>query len=60
MVSPPGLFEVPPKLDQAYIEAVQLAGEYAHGGRGVVVAKMRDIRSSVHRSWEHMFDERTQ
>ena len=43
MDSPPVLFEVGSELGAAYIEAMQLAGEYAYAGRDVVVAKVLDI-----------------
>ena len=37
MDSPPVLFETDSELGQAYIAAMQLAGDYAHAGRDVVV-----------------------
>src|SRR3954465_5221466 len=43
MDSPPVLFEVDSELGQAYIAAMQLAGEYAYAGRDVVVDKVLDI-----------------
>jgi tRNA-splicing ligase RtcB len=43
MDSPPVLFEVDSELGQAYIAAMQLAGEYAYAGRDVVVSKVLDI-----------------
>ncbi|HET8651631.1 MAG TPA: RtcB family protein [Gaiellaceae bacterium] len=43
MDSPPVLLEVDSDLGQAYISAMQLAGEYAHAGRDVVVAKVLEI-----------------
>ena len=43
MDSPPVLFEVDSELGQAYISAMQLAGDYAHAGRDVVVAKVLEI-----------------
>jgi tRNA-splicing ligase RtcB (3'-phosphate/5'-hydroxy nucleic acid ligase) len=46
MDSPPVLFEVGSELGEAYIEAMQLAGEYAHAGRDVVVDKVLEILSA--------------
>jgi tRNA-splicing ligase RtcB (3'-phosphate/5'-hydroxy nucleic acid ligase) len=43
MDSPPVLFEVDSELGQSYIEAMQLAGEYAYAGRDVVVDKVLEI-----------------
>jgi tRNA-splicing ligase RtcB len=43
MDSPPVLFEVDSELGQAYISAMQLAGEYAYAGRDIVVAKVLEI-----------------
>src|SRR5215471_7218377 len=43
MDSPPVLFEVDSELGDAYIAAMELAGEYAHAGRDVVVAKVLEI-----------------
>src|ERR1700683_4376200 len=43
MDSPPVLFEVGSELGDAYIEAMQLAGEYAYAGRDVVVGKVLNI-----------------
>jgi tRNA-splicing ligase RtcB len=43
MDSPPVLFEVDSELGQAYIAAMQLAGEYAYAGRDIVVAKVLEI-----------------
>ncbi len=43
MDSPPVLFEVDSELGQAYVSAMQLAGEYAYAGRDVVVGKVLDI-----------------
>jgi tRNA-splicing ligase RtcB (3'-phosphate/5'-hydroxy nucleic acid ligase) len=43
MDSPPVLFEVGSELGDAYIAAMQLAGEYAYAGRDVVVAKVLEI-----------------
>jgi tRNA-splicing ligase RtcB len=46
MDSPPVLFEVGSELGEAYVAAMQLAGEYAYAGRDVVVAKVLDILGS--------------
>jgi tRNA-splicing ligase RtcB (3'-phosphate/5'-hydroxy nucleic acid ligase) len=43
MDSPPVLFEVESELGQAYISAMELAGEYAYAGRDVVVEKALEI-----------------
>jgi tRNA-splicing ligase RtcB (3'-phosphate/5'-hydroxy nucleic acid ligase) len=43
MDSPPVLFEIDSELGQAYISAMQLAGEYAYAGRDTVVAKVLGI-----------------
>jgi tRNA-splicing ligase RtcB len=43
MDSPPVLFEVGSELGDAYIAAMQLAGEYAYAGRDVVVSKVLEI-----------------
>jgi tRNA-splicing ligase RtcB len=43
MDSPPVLFEVGSELGQSYIAAMELAGDYAHAGRNVVVAKVLEI-----------------
>ena len=43
MDSPPVLFEVDSELGQAYVSAMELAGEYAYAGRDVVVAKVLEI-----------------
>jgi tRNA-splicing ligase RtcB (3'-phosphate/5'-hydroxy nucleic acid ligase) len=43
MDSPPVLFEVGTELGDAYIAAMQLAGEYAYAGRDVVVGKVLEI-----------------
>jgi tRNA-splicing ligase RtcB (3'-phosphate/5'-hydroxy nucleic acid ligase) len=55
MDSPPVLFEVDSELGQAYIEAMQLAGEYAYAGRDVVVDKVLDIlgTEAVHEVHNH-------
>ena len=43
MDSPPVLFSVESELGQAYIAAMELAGEYAYAGRDVVVARVLEI-----------------
>jgi tRNA-splicing ligase RtcB (3'-phosphate/5'-hydroxy nucleic acid ligase) len=43
MDSPPVLFEIDSELGQAYVAAMELAGEYAYAGRDVVVAKVLEI-----------------
>lgn len=43
MDSPPILFELNSELGQSYIEAMQLAGEYAYAGRDMVVSKVLEI-----------------
>ena len=43
MDSPPVLFRVDSELGQAYIAAMNLAGEYAYAGRDTVVAKVLEI-----------------
>jgi tRNA-splicing ligase RtcB len=43
MDSPPVLFEVGSELGDAYVAAMQLAGEYAYAGRDVVVEKVLEI-----------------
>jgi tRNA-splicing ligase RtcB len=45
MDSPPVLFEVASELGEAYIAAMQLAGEYAYAGRDAVVGKVLEILS---------------
>jgi tRNA-splicing ligase RtcB (3'-phosphate/5'-hydroxy nucleic acid ligase) len=55
MDSPPVLFEVDSELGQSYIEAMQLAGEYAYAGRDVVVDKVLEIlgTEAVHEVHNH-------
>jgi tRNA-splicing ligase RtcB len=43
MDSPPVLFKVGSELGDAYVSAMELAGEYAYAGRDVVVAKVLEI-----------------
>ena len=55
MDSPPVLLEVGTELGDAYIEAMQLAGEYAYAGRDVVVAKVLEIlgADAIHEVHNH-------
>jgi tRNA-splicing ligase RtcB len=55
MDSPPVLLEVDSEIGQAYIEAMQLAGEYAYAGRDVVVGKVLEIlgANAVHEVHNH-------
>jgi tRNA-splicing ligase RtcB (3'-phosphate/5'-hydroxy nucleic acid ligase) len=55
MDSPPVLLEVGSELGDAYIEAMELAGEYAYAGRDVVVAKVLEIlgAESTHEVHNH-------
>jgi tRNA-splicing ligase RtcB len=43
MDSPPALLAIDSEAGQGYVEAMQLAGEYAYAGRDVVVDKVLDI-----------------
>src|SRR5881409_747142 len=43
MDSPPVLFEAGSELGEAYVAAMELAGEYAYAGRDVVVDKVLEI-----------------
>jgi tRNA-splicing ligase RtcB len=43
MDSPPVLFEVGSELGEAYVSAMELAGEYAYAGRDAVVDKVLEI-----------------
>jgi len=43
MDSPSVLFEIDSELGQAYLSAMELAGDYAYAGRDVVVAKVLEI-----------------
>jgi tRNA-splicing ligase RtcB (3'-phosphate/5'-hydroxy nucleic acid ligase) len=47
MDSPPVLFEVGSELGDAYVSAMQLAGDYAYAGRDVVVSKVVEILGAV-------------
>jgi tRNA-splicing ligase RtcB len=55
MDSPPVLFAVGSELGDAYIAAMELAGEYAYAGRDVVVAKVLEILAAeaVHEVHNH-------
>jgi len=55
MDSPPVLFEVGSELGEAYVSAMQLAGDYAHAGRDVVVSKVLEIlgAEAVHEVHNH-------
>jgi tRNA-splicing ligase RtcB (3'-phosphate/5'-hydroxy nucleic acid ligase) len=55
MDSPPVLFPVGSELGEAYVAAMQLAGEYAYAGRDVVVAKVLEIlgAAAVHEVHNH-------
>src|SRR5947209_2330241 len=55
MDSPPVLFETGTELGDAYIEAMELAGEYAYAGRDVVVAKVLEIlgAEAIHEVHNH-------
>jgi len=63
MDSPPVLFEVGSELGDAYISAMELAGEYAYAGRDIVVAKVLEILGAeavheVHNHHNYAFRER--
>lgn len=55
MDSPPVLLELGTELGDSYIEAMQLAGEYAYAGRDVVVAKVLEIlgAEAIHEVHNH-------
>src|SRR2546421_273374 len=55
MDSPPVLFPADSELGQAYVGAMELAGEYAYAGRDVVVAKVLEIlgAQAVHEVHNH-------
>ena len=55
MDSPPVLFEVGSELGDAYVAAMELAGQYAYAGRDVVVAKVLEIlgAEAVHEVHNH-------
>jgi tRNA-splicing ligase RtcB (3'-phosphate/5'-hydroxy nucleic acid ligase) len=55
MDSPPVLFEIDSELAEAYIGAMELAGEYAYAGRDTVVSKVLEIlgTEAVHEVHNH-------
>jgi tRNA-splicing ligase RtcB (3'-phosphate/5'-hydroxy nucleic acid ligase) len=55
MDSPPVLFEIGSELGEAYVAAMELAGDYAYAGRDVVVATVLEIlgAESVHQVHNH-------
>jgi tRNA-splicing ligase RtcB len=55
MDSPPVLFEVGSELGDAYVAAMELAGEYAYAGRDVVVEKVLQIlgTKAIHEVHNH-------
>src|SRR6476646_10712298 len=55
MDSPPVLFPIHTELGQAYVSAMELAGEYAYAGRDVVVSKVLEIlgAESLHEVHNH-------
>ena len=55
MDSPPVLFAIDSELGQSYVEAMELAGEYAYAGRDTVVAKVLEIlgTEAVHEVHNH-------
>src|SRR6516165_3082667 len=55
MDSPPVLFELDTELGQAYLSAMELAGEYAYAGRDTVVDKVLEILGveAVHEVHNH-------
>ncbi len=55
MDAPPVLFEAGSELGQAYVSAMELAGEYAYAGRDIVVAKVLEIlgADAVHEVHNH-------
>lgn len=52
MDSPPILFEAGTSLGQSYLEAMNLAGEYAYAGRELVVKKVLEILGNPQVSFE--------
>ncbi|MDP4223276.1 MAG: RtcB family protein [Bacteroidota bacterium] len=52
MDSPPILFEAGSELGQSYIEAMNLAGEYAYAGREMVVKKVLEILGNPNVTYE--------
>ena len=55
MDSPPVLFETGSELGEAYVHAMELAGEYAYAGRDAVVQKVLEIlgAEAVHEVHNH-------
>jgi tRNA-splicing ligase RtcB (3'-phosphate/5'-hydroxy nucleic acid ligase) len=55
MDSPPVLFPIDSELGEAYVAAMELAGEYAYAGRDVVVDKVLEIlgAEAVHEVHNH-------
>jgi tRNA-splicing ligase RtcB len=55
MDSPPVLFPMESELGEAYVAAMELAGEYAYAGRDVVVSKVLEIlgAEAVHEVHNH-------
>src|SRR4051812_36311297 len=55
MDSPPVLFEIGSELGEAYVSAMELAGDYAYAGRDIVVAKVLEIlgTEAVHEVHNH-------
>ncbi|HTU95475.1 MAG TPA: RtcB family protein [Solirubrobacteraceae bacterium] len=55
MDSPPVLLQIGTELGDAYIAAMELAGEYAYAGRDVVVAKVLEVlgAEAVHEVHNH-------
>jgi tRNA-splicing ligase RtcB len=53
MDSPPILFKVDSELGQYYIEAMQLAGDYAYAGRNFAVSEVMDILGSSPQEYIH-------
>ena len=55
MDSPPVLFGIGSELGEAYVAAMELAGDYAYAGRDIVVAKVLEIlcAESVHEVHNH-------
>jgi tRNA-splicing ligase RtcB (3'-phosphate/5'-hydroxy nucleic acid ligase) len=55
MDSPPVLFEIGSELGEAYVAAMELAGDYAYAGRDVVVGTVLEIlgAESVHQVHNH-------
>jgi tRNA-splicing ligase RtcB len=52
MDAPPILFDITTRLGQSYIEAMNLAGEYAYAGRQLVVRKVLEILDNPEVTYE--------